>query len=69
MAVSFLLGCCRWLSHPIQCPPGGLKTCKEYHNFKKFYSIVMMAVVDAQDRFIRVSVGFPGNSHDSVIFQ
>ena len=30
---------------PIQCPPGGLKACKEYHNFKNFYSIVMMAVV------------------------
>ncbi|XP_068690124.1 uncharacterized protein [Montipora foliosa] len=54
---------------PIQCPPGGLKACKEYHNFKNFYSIVMMAIVDAQDRFIWASVGFPGNSHDSVIFQ
>ena len=46
---------------PIQCPPGGLKACKEYHNFKNFYSIVMMAIVDAQDRFIWASVGFPGN--------
>ena len=55
---------------PIQCPPGGLKACKEYrHNFKNFYSIFMMAVVDAQDRFIWARVGFPGNSHDSVIFQ
>ena len=53
----------------IQCPPGGLKACKEYHNFKKFHSIVMMAIVDAQDRFIWASVDFPGNSHDSVIFQ
>ena len=54
---------------PIQCPPGGLKACKEYHNFKNFYSIVLMAIVDAQDRFIWASVGFPGNSHDSIIFQ
>ena len=29
----------------------------------------MMAIVDAKDRFIWASVGFPGNSHDSVIFQ
>ena len=29
----------------------------------------MMAVVDAKDRFIWASVGFPGNSHDSVILQ
>ena len=28
-----------------------------------------MAIVDAKDRFVWVSVGFPGNSHDSVIFQ
>ena len=28
-----------------------------------------MAIVDAQDRFIWASVGFPGNSHDSIIFQ
>ena len=52
----------------IQCPSGGLKACKEY-NFKNFYSIVMMAIVDTEDRFIWASVGFPGNSHDSVIFQ
>ena len=31
---------------PIKCPAGGLKSCKEYHNFKNFYSIVMMAMVD-----------------------
>ncbi|RMX37363.1 hypothetical protein pdam_00020317 [Pocillopora damicornis] len=28
-----------------------------------------MTIVDAQDRFIWASVGFPGNSHDSIIFQ
>ena len=54
---------------PIQCPPGGEETCKEYHNFKNFFSIVMMAIVDATARFMWVSVGFPGNSHDSIIFQ
>ena len=69
MAVPLLLGCYRWCHIPVQCPPGGAKACKEYHNFKNFYSIVMMAIVDTQDRFIWASVGFPGNSHDSVIFQ
>ena len=54
---------------PIRCPPGGPKACKEYHNFKNFFSVVMMAIVDARDRFMWASVGFPGNSHDSVIFQ
>ena len=54
---------------PIKCPPGGLQSCKEYHNFKNFYSIVLMAMVDAKYRFTWGSCGFPGNSHDSVILQ
>ena len=30
---------------PIKCPPGGQSSRKEYHNFKNFYSIVLMALV------------------------
>ncbi len=48
---------------PIKCPKGGAESCKEYHNFKKFYSIVIMAIVDAKYRFIWASSGYPGNSH------
>ena len=54
---------------PIKCPPGGLESCKKYHNFKNFYSIVMMALVDSKCRFIWGTCGFPGNSHDAIIFQ
>ena len=54
---------------PIKCPPGGLESCKEYHNFKNFYSVVLMAFVDAKYRFIWASCGFPGNSHDAVVLQ
>ena len=54
---------------PIKCPPGGLESSKEYHNFKNFYSIVLMGVVDAKYRFIWASCGYPGNSHDSIIMQ
>ena len=53
----------------IQCPADGQEAMKEYHNFKNFYSIVMMAIIDAQDRFIWTSIGFPGNSHDAIILQ
>lgn len=42
---------------------------KEYHNFKNFYSIVLMAMVDSNYRFVWGTGGFPGNSHDAVIFQ
>ena len=54
---------------PMKCPPGGLQSCKEYHNFKNFYSIVLMAMVDSHYRFVWDSCGFPGNSHDAVIFR
>ena len=27
---------------PIKCPPGGLESCKAYHNFKNFFSVVLM---------------------------
>ncbi|XP_046854710.1 protein ALP1-like [Xenia sp. Carnegie-2017] len=53
----------------IKCPPGGQEANKEYHNFKNFYSIVLMALVDSHYRFIWGSCGYPGNSHDSIIFQ
>ena len=54
---------------PIKCPPGGLESCKEYHNFKNFYSVVLIALVDSHYRFIWGSCGYPGNSHDAIIFQ
>ena len=54
---------------PIKCPPGRAASCKEYHNLKNFYSVVLMAMVDARYRFIWGSCGLPGNSHDGIIFQ
>ena len=54
---------------PMKCPPRALQSSKEYHNFKNFYSIVQKAIVDSQYRFEWVSCGFPGNSHDAIIFE
>ena len=54
---------------PMKCPPGGLVACIEYHNYKNFYSIVLMALVYSNYRFVWGSCRFPGNSHDSIIFQ
>ena len=51
------------------CPPGGRESNKEYHNFKEFYSIVLMALVDAKYRFIWANCGMAGNTHDSMILQ
>ena len=54
---------------PLKCPASGAESRKEYHNFKNFYSIVLMAMVDANYKFIWASCSYPGNSHDSIIFQ
>ncbi len=54
---------------PIPCPPGGAEVANEYHNFKNFYSIILMALVDAKYRVIWASCGYPSNSHDIIIFQ
>ena len=53
----------------IKCSVGGPESAKEYHNFKNFYSIVMMAMVDVKNQIIWASAGFAGNAHDSIIFQ
>ena len=54
VAVPLLLVSSRWVS------------CKEYHNF---FSVVLMGMVDSKYRFVWTSCGYPGNSHDSIIFQ
>lgn len=50
---------------PIVCPPhsGSL-----FYNYKKFYSIVLMAISDSNYKFIRVNVGAYGSEGDSGIF-
>ena len=54
---------------PIKCPAGGAVAMKQYYNFKNFYSVVLLALVDANYRFIWASCGAPGNTHDSTYFQ
>ena len=36
----------------IKCPNGGAQAMKQHLNFKGFYSIILMALVDAEYRFI-----------------
>ena len=45
---------------PLKCPDGGLAACKEYHNFRNFYSIVLMGLVNVKYRFIWGSWNFSG---------
>ena len=53
----------------IRCPPGGAEAAKEYYNFKNFYSVILVAIVNAKYRFIWGCFGYPGTLHDSMIFQ
>ncbi|XP_068122049.1 uncharacterized protein [Hyperolius riggenbachi] len=50
----------------IQLPTG---SGSKYFNYKKYFSIVLMAVVDAQYKFIAVDVGSYGSTADSHIFR
>ncbi|XP_058980672.1 putative nuclease HARBI1 [Musca domestica] len=41
----------------------------DYYNYKGWYSVVLLALVDARCRFIYVSCGSPGRCNDSQIFE
>ena len=51
---------------PITCPPG---THSEYFNYKSFFSILLMAVVDADYRFLNINVGASGSQSDGGVFR
>ena len=49
------------LQRPVKC--GG-----QYFNYKRSYSVNMMAVVDANYRFLYVTVGAQGSANDAAVF-
>lgn len=48
-----------------RCPP---KTGSMYYNYKGFYSVVLMALVDADYKFIWADVGGTGSASDAQIY-
>ena len=51
---------------PIRCPQGGGSL---YHNYKGFHSIVILALVDGNYKFVWVKVGAAGSNSDAQIFK
>lgn len=49
----------------IQCPSN---SGSDFFNFHQFYSIVLMAAVDARYKFIYIDVGAKGKENDSTVF-
>lgn len=50
----------------IKCPP---KSASLYYNYKGFYSIILLAIVDANYKFIYIDVGSYGKEGDSGVFE
>jgi len=43
-------------------------TGSEYFNYKHFFSVLMLALVDADYQFLYVNVGAPGRAGDAGVF-
>ena len=57
--------CIRWQTH---CLQGTSKERSQYYNYKGFYSIVLMALVDAEYKFIWADFGATGAASDAHIY-
>ena len=51
---------------PIRCPRRGGSL---YHNYKSFHSIVLLALVDGDYKFLWMDLGAAGSSSDAQIFK
>lgn len=49
----------------IRCPP---QSGSEFFNYKKTYSLILLAVVDADYNFLYIDVGKNGRVNDAAVF-
>ena len=53
----------------INFPAGEAESMKQYYYFEIFYSVLLLALVDAHYRFFLASIGAPVNAHNLTYFQ
>lgn len=49
------------------CPPQA--HASDYHNYKGWYSVILLAVADHTYKFLYTNAGAPGRNHDSNVFR
>jgi hypothetical protein len=42
--------------------------CSEFYNYKNDYSVILLAIVDANYKFIYIDVGTNGRVNDALVF-
>lgn len=62
----FIIALVQWTGNVRIDPPFLLGSA--YYNYKDFYSIILLAVVDAQLRFIYIDLGTNGRMSDSYVW-
>ena len=60
-----IMWCTRWEAHCLQVSS---KEWSQYFNYKGFYSVVLMGLVDADYKFIRADLSGKGSSSDAQIY-
>ena len=53
-------------SHIPVCAPANMYT--DYYNRKGWYSMLVQAVVDPENLFTNLNIGWPGSVHDACVF-
>ena len=56
--------CARWQTHCYE----EAQEVSEYNHYKGYFSLVLLALVDAEYKFLWVNVGASGSSSDALIF-
>ena len=69
LTFSWIHWCTRWQAHIYIRIKAPANTASLFHNYKSFFSTVLLALVDANYRFIYVNIGEYGSNSDGSVFR